>query len=395
MKEPTTVQARLWTRNFILLSASNLLMFSAFYFLIPILPVYIVEELKGNKAQVGMALASFTLAALLVRPLTGVTIDGIGRRIIFLVSLMVFSLVFNLYVMASSLLFLVLLRFFHGLSWGITSTTGGTVVVDIIPPSRRGEGISVYGLSFTLAMAVGPMIGMIIWQQKHYDLVFISGAVLSLMGWILAVMVNYPLFIPVNNGKIIWKKLLEYKAIPVSINLLLLNITYGGIISFVAIYAKEIGVSKPGMFFVLYAVGVASSRMWAGKIFDHQGPRNLITLGALIMASGFAFFGLWKTVPGFFAASLLLGLGGGVMMPTFQAMANNLVQSNRRGVANSTLFTALDLGIGLGMVLTGLVSEKIGLDHTFLIDSFICLLALAFFYIWIFPHYLRHRILSS
>lgn len=392
MSETAKVKAHLWTRNFILLSLANFLMFTAFYFLIPILPVYITAELGGNKSLVGVILATYTLAALIMRPLTGVAVDTVGRRMIFLVGMIIFTLMFNLYILASSIMLLLILRFIHGLAWGVTNTAGNTLVVDIIPPSRRGEGIGIYGLSFTIAMAIGPLLAILILQGSHYKLVFFCGFLMSLLGWLLATSVKYPVYLPLNGGKMKLKRLLEKRAVPVSVNLLILNVTYGGIITFIALYAKEVGVPNPGMFFLLYAIGVSFSRAGAGRIFDRHGPDYLVGVGSLILAFGFVLISLWKTVPGFYIASLLLGFGGGVIMPTFQAMVNNLIEPQRRGAANSTLFTALDLGIGTGMILTGLIAEVLSLTSAFLICSFIILAGLVVYLTWAGPHYKKHQI---
>ncbi|MCX6271840.1 MAG: MFS transporter [Bacteroidetes bacterium] len=392
MTEGKPVKARLWTRNFILLSFANFLMFTAFYFLVPILPIYVVEVLKGKNSLVGLILASYTLAALIIRPFTGVTIDALGRRLIFLVSFIIFTLLFNLYIVATSVALLLALRFMHGFAWGVTSTAGNTLIVDMVPPSRRGEGIGIFGLSFTLAMAVGPLLGMLILNQNHYSLLFFSGFLLSLAGWILATQARYPGYVPLNGGKVKLKGLLEKKAVPVSLNLLTLNITYGGLISFITLYGKEIGIKNPGLFFFLYAIGVSVSRSSAGRIFDKKGPATLVGVGNVIVATGFILLASWKSVPGYFIAALLLGFGGGVIMPTFQAMVNNMIEPYRRGAANSTMFTALDLGIGLGMVTIGFLSQWTNLTIAFLCCSLLCILSLIYFFTLVLPHYKKCKI---
>lgn len=382
----------LWTRSFVLLGLANFLMFTAFYFLIPVLPVYIEDVLGGKKSTVGLLLASYTLAALIIRPLTGVVIDGKGRRRIYIFTMVVFALCFNGYLVASSLLILMIIRFLHGLTWGITTTSGNTLIVDIIPQSRRGEGISIYGLSFTVAMAIGPLLGLTLFHNSRYNLVFISSFVLALAGWILTLFVKYPVYKPLNGGKIDLTGLLEKRAVPVSLTLLILNITYGGIISFIALYAKEINIPNPGIFFLLYALGVFVTRVGSRRIFDTSGPTFLVAIGTFTFSLGFLLISTWKTIPGFYISAFLLGFGGGVISPTFQAMVNNLIEPHRRGAANSTLFTALDLGIGIGMVLIGLLGEIIGLAYSYLICSLIALCGAVFFFSYVLPHYKKYRI---
>jgi MFS family permease len=383
----------LWTRNFILLGVANFLVFTAFYFLIPILPVYIDDVLGGSESTVGLVLAAYTLAALVIRPLTGVILDGKGRRRIYIFSMFFFALFFNGYIVASSIIILLINRFIHGFTWGISTTSGNTLAVDIIPASRRGEGISYYGLSVTIAMSIGPLLGMTLFHGSHYTLVFLSSCVIALTGWILTLLVHYPVYKPETEGNLlVIKNLLEKRALPVSVTILIMNITYGGVLTFVALYAKEIGVPNPGMFFLFYALGIFISRITTGKIFDHHGPPYLVGVASIFLIAGFIMLASLKTVPGFFASAFILGFGGGVVFPTFQAMVNNLIEPHRRGAANSTLFTALDIGIGLGMVFIGYLAETIGYANAYLICSIIILLALILFFSWVMPHYKNNRI---
>ncbi|MHC1708637.1 MAG: MFS transporter [Bacteroidales bacterium] len=382
----------LWTRNFILLGSANFLMFTAFYFLIPILPVYIENVLGGSKSTVGLLLAAYTLAALMIRPLTGVVIDGKGRRRIYIFTMVIFALFFNAYLLATSVMLLLIIRLLHGFAWGITTTSGNTLVVDIIPPTRRGEGISIYGLTFTVAMAIGPLIGITLLHGTHYNLVFISSFLMALSGWILTLFVKYPVYKPVNGGKLDLTGLMEKSAIPVSMTILIMNITYGGVISFIALYAKELGVTNPGMFFLFYAGGVFISRAGSGRVFDNYGPTLLVASGALLLSVGFFLISTWKTIPGFFTSAFLLGFGGGVIYPTLQAMVNNLIEPHRRGAANSTLFTALDIGIGTGMILIGFLAETIGLSMAFMISSGIVLSGGIYFFTYVLPHYKKNKI---
>jgi MFS family permease len=189
-----------------------------------------------------------------------------------------------------------------------------------------------------------------------------------------------------------WSKLINTTSVPVSIMLLILNITYGGIISFIALYGKEIGIPNPGIFFLVYAAGIALTRFFAGKIFDNYGPRLLMISGTLVLALGFPILALVKNNFGFLLSAWLMGMGGGVLMPALQSMVNNMVSHRNRGAANSTLFTALDLGIGIGMVLIGFISEHFGLTVSFLSCTGIVLAAFVYYIVYVEKHYLQRKI---
>ncbi len=381
----------LWTRSFTLLALANLLMAVAFYFMLPILPVYLEDVIGAGKGEIGIVLAFYTIAALIIRLFAGWAIDTYGRKRIYLVSYILFSLLFIGYPLAFSIILFMLLRFVHGLTWGALTTTSSTLAVDIIPSPRRGEGIGFFGLSMTIGMAIGPLIAILIAGDSRYFTLFISAIFITMLGVTLAFMVKYPKFnINKIQKKISAKNLIAKPAIPISLNMMLIMFTYGGILSFIALYAKEIGISNSGPFFLVLSIGIGLSRIGSGKFFDRNGPLLVTVIGCLFLIAGFPVLALYANAIGFHIAALIIGLGFGVIMPTFQAMINNVVPQERRGAANSTFLTSFDLGIGLGMIGTGLLSEWFGFKTTFLVSSGVNFAAVLYFLIYSSKHYHRN-----
>ena len=382
---------KLWTRSFILIGIANLLMAIAFYFLLPTLPIYLKEKLGATSGQVGLVLAFYTVAALLIRPFVGYAIDTFGRKIIYLLSFVVFSVLFMGYTLAVSIGLMIVIRFIHGLTWGSLSTSGATIAVDLIPPSRRGEGISLFGLSMTIAMALGPLVALSILGSTDYIWVFAVASGISIVGLILALSITFPPYKALTvNQPFSFKRLIEKTSIPLSLNVLVITISYGGILSFSALYGKEVGVDNSGLFFLLLSIGIGVSRFFSGNIFDKIGPYRIVIIGALLLICGFPVLWILPNIYGFHIAAVIIGLGFGIIMPTFQAMVNNLVSPDRRGAANSTYFTCFDLGIGIGMMFIGFISEKIGLGRAFLICSIVECIALLVFIIYSFKFYKKH-----
>jgi MFS family permease len=388
-----------WTRNFVLVSIANLLMSIAFYFLIPTLPIYLETVMGVSRGYVGLVLAAYTIAALLIRPLTGMAVDRKGRKIIYLISFLLFSMLFSIYVAAATLAIMLVIRVVHGFTWGISTTAGSTLVVDIIPPARRGEGLGVFGLSMTIAMAIGPMFGLWLSASGDYPRLFIGASLLSLAGFILVLFVKFPKYTaPASAEGLWWKRLLEPTAFPASLNYLIVMISYGGMLSFISIYAHEIGIKNPGFFFLVYAIGIFLSRLFAGRLFDRHGPFWIAIAGLTLLSAGFPILAFIKSYEGFFISSFILGFGSGIIMPTFQAMVNNLAGPQHRGGANSTLFTALDLGIGLGMISMGVSSQLLGLTYSFVACGVLNLIALVLFINYTQRHYfhiLEKKVLSD
>lgn len=373
--------------NFVLVFFASLLVFTAFYIMLPTLPVFLTRELKIDEGQTGLILAVYTLAALLIRPFTGFMIDRYGRKLFYIPSLLLFALIFIGYPLAGAFAMILIVRFTHGLVWGVATTTGSTLIVDILPSERRGEGIGLYGLAMTIPMAMGPFTGLQLTQNNNYTLMFLCAGALAFAGFLVTLFIKYPEVPLSGKTAFSFRSLLESTSLPVTFNLLIVNISYGGLVSFVSLYALKTGIGHTGIFFIVFAGGITLARIYMGKIFDRHGPKALATGGILLLAIGHVMLGIIINTTGFMIAGFLLGLGSGVVFPTFQAMVNNLVPPQRRGAANSTLFSGLDLGIGLGMLITGFLAHAIGLPDTFLIFGALNIIALVYFLLISLTHY--------
>ncbi|OFY12244.1 MAG: hypothetical protein A2X11_12790 [Bacteroidetes bacterium GWE2_42_24] len=382
----------LWTRNFVLLTLSGFFLSLAFYLLIPTLPVFMVEVLGADKSRVGWVVAIYTLAALLIRPFTGYAVDHYGRKYILLVSLAVFAVLLGFHLLVTTLMQLLIVRFLHGLAWGATTTANSTLIVDIIPENRRGEGIGIYGLAIPLAMAFGPLAGLWLMADGNYSRLFGVGTAVAAGAYLLTQLMHFPQFVRHQPGGISVARLFAFKALPVSIAMMILMMSYGGVISFVTLYTLELGLGSAGIFFTVYAVGLSISRLSSGKIFDRKGPGFIAPLGLILVTIGISLLWIMHNYTGFMLAGLSIGLGYGIIFPTFQAMVNNLVAPWRRGAANSTLFTALDLGIGIGAIITGYLASLVGLVNAFGILAIITSTGLIWYLAVVQPHYRRNRV---
>ena len=387
------MEQKIWNKKFILLILSNLLICITYYSLISALPIYISEELHANKSIVGLVLASYIVASVLIRPFSGFALDKFGRKTILLSSLLLYALIFCGYAFAATILFLLVLRFAHGFTWGITTIAGNTNIVDIIPDSKRGEGLGYYGLSTTMGMALGPIIGLFIMHSWGYYVMFFTGAFISLISFGCASFVKYPPYKPTEeNHHFSWPKLFEIQSILPSLNLTIIQITYGGLLTFIALYGHEIGIRNASGFFLIYALGIASSRIISGKEFDKRGPRYILTFCISLLIIGFLFLALVKNPIGFYGSAIILGFGNGVIFPTFQTMVNNLSKPTRRGAANSTLYTGLDLGMGLGMIIMGIISQHTSITFAFIVSAVICLIGLIYFVTLSLGHYEKRKL---
>jgi MFS family permease len=371
---------KMWNRDFILLTFSNFFMCITYYALISALPVYLVNELHAGKSQVGLVLAAYTIASVIIRPFSGFALDKFGRRTVFLIALIIYTGLFVGYLIAIGIAALIFLRFAQGLTWGVTTISGSTIAVDIIPTAQRGEGIGYFALSTTMGMSVGPVVGAFIIHHGGYSELFFSALFISLASLILAYLIRLPKRLTTKRDiEFNIHNLFHKKSVLPSINLLVIMTTYGGLLSFIALFGREIGIENTSLFFLIFAIGIASSRITAGKTFDRKGPQGILTLCLSLMIVGFPWLAWGHNLLAFYSSALIIGFGIGVVFPTFQTIVNNLANSENRGAANSTLYTALDLGMGLGMIVSGLIAQYFSIAAVFLISSLVCAAGLVFF----------------
>jgi len=354
-----TNEVSLWTKEFIGITISNLFLFLSFQMLIPTLPVY-VEESGGDELAIGLVIGIFTISALLTRPFAGKGLDTVGRKKILVIGMIIFVLSVAGYYWFATVFLILVVRFIHGIGWGMATTTLGTMISDIIPAARRGEGMGYYGLSSTLAMALAPMVGIWVMNEFGFGILFLTATIFGLLSIILFLCVPYqeP---QMKQEKVaqfsLWKGLVEPKALFPSLLVLLLGVTYGGIVSFITLFGADVGIRNVGWFFLFNALMVMIVRPVAGKLFDRKGHKWVLYPGAFFSIIGLILLSYTTTVSTLIAASVFYGIGFGAIQPSLQAWTINRVSPQRRGTANGTFFSGFDLGIGAGAMLLGIIAR--------------------------------------
>jgi MFS family permease len=355
---------RLWTKPFILMTIGNLFLFNAFYMLYPTLPLFI-KQIGGNESQVGLAMGAFMLSAVIFRPIVGGLLDRFGRRPFIIWGLLLFTLVMYMYDWVGGIVVLMGLRILHGMSWAVSTTATMTAITDMIPSTRRGEGMGWFSTSMTLAMAIGPMFGIWVTQNLSYNALFLFAVVLSAAALLLTLGAKMPFRQQAGVRKI---ELFEKSVLPVAASVFFLFIAYGGITTFVPLFAESIQVNS-GAFFLAFAATLAISRPISGKFSDRYGeifvivPALVTTICALIVLS------LSTGLIGVLISAFLYGIGFGSAQPALQAATIRQARPDRLGVANATISTANDLGIGLGAIMLGWVSQYTSYQVLFAVSA--------------------------
>lgn len=394
---------RLFTRNYILVCLSAFLMSFSFFILVPTLPLYLKDTFDIGQTLVGVVLSCYVVAVLSVRPIAGFVADTLPRKSVYVVAYAVFVASFTGYFFITQTLALfILLRIFHGFSFGMLTTAGNTLVIDVMPSSRRGEGLGYYGVTNNLAMAFGPMAGLFVIASGSYTMLFLTSLITGAIGLILASIVRAPRkVLEKTEFKLSADRFFLKEGIRACFAFFLLAMPYGMTTSYMALYAREVGITQSaGLFFTVMAAGLIASRLHSGKRVDRGFVTETIRLGICI-----AFFGAmgeallsvvagWSISAGYllyFLTAFLFGYGYGTMFPAYNTLFINLAPNSRRATANATYLTGWDVGIGCGMLFGGMLAEG-GYEHCYMLGAVLVVVALLFFVRVVTPHFQLHKL---
>ena len=397
---------RLWNRNYCKVMAANFTLFFAFYVLTPLLPLYLAEHFGAPKDIIGLVLSGYSITALLFRPFSGYMVDSFPRKTVLMVCFGTFAIFFAGYLAASTLLLFTIVRTLHGGPFGALTVSNSTVAIDVLPSSRRTEGIGYYGLSNNLAMAIAPTIGIFLYRLTHnFDLIFWLALIIACLGWLIDSTVELerkPSPLSTLHSPLSWDRFFLLRGWLLGVNMVAFGFSFGVLSNYLAIYGKEtLGITGgTGTYFMLCAVGLILSRLQGGKALREGRLTRHAAQGMVISLIGYTLFILgptlathlqWSMFNGqwsmfnvqssmfivqssmfnvqcsmfYYSSALLIGLGNGHMWPAFQNMTINVASNNQRGTANSTILISWDVGMGLGILLGGVIAEHFGYAAAF------------------------------
>lgn len=378
----------LYTINFVLITLSTFALFTSFYFLLVTLPLYVLK-LGGSKSEIGLIIGVFTISAVLSRPHLGRAVDTHGRKTILIAGLLIFLVCMLLYNYTTNVISLLMLRVFHGIGWGAATTAAITLIADIAPMHRRGEAMGVYGMAANVAMAIGPILGVLLLNVSNFFTLFIVCGVIALISLLLILPVAE---ITVEHPK---TSLFSRKAIFPAILMFIFTLTYGSLVSFLPLFTQERDIQPsqfftylygfptkeltPAIFFTVFAITVIFVRVVAGKISDIKGRGFVIIPGMLSGALGLLVLSKADSLWLFLIAAVIYGLGFGSVHPAVTALLVDRVDEHNRGAAMGTFSAAFDLGIGTGAILLGIVLQLKGFTIMYSMAGMIVLIGAIWF----------------
>jgi MFS family permease len=358
-----------------------------YYYLLVTLPIYLIEDLQGPKSQAGLIVTVFFIAAIIVRPFAGQWIFSFGIKKVFRGALIIYLVSSLLYFFATSLSSLLFLRILHGIGFGMITTTAGTIVANIVPEKRKGEGMGYYGLMINISMAIGPFLGLTAMYNWGIGTMFTISLASVILGTFTGLFISLPKEDKKDKKNNTKKKgidldhLFERSALRISFVGLFFALIYSSIISFVSVYADDIQLSDiASYFFIVYAIVLILTRPFTGRIFDRYGANIIMYPAILFFAIGMLTLSQATNAFLFLLSAACIGLGWGTIFPSSQTIAVQLAHSSRRGVATATFLSTLDIGIGIGSLIVGFIGADIGYSALYFYFSILGLLGIFVYY---------------
>ena len=396
-EENIEVRPKLFTGNYLKVWIANFMMYFSFYFVTPLLPLYLRDVFDADKAMIGLVLSGYSVAALAIRFFSGYIVDRFSRKKVLLIGYASFALFFLGYYLTGSIILFAVIRTLHGAPFGLTSVSSNTVAIDVLPSQRRGEGIGYWGLSNNFAMAVGPSLSLMLYHHfNSYNLLFTVSLVVALLGLLINTFVDCKYRPPImDKKKMSLDRFLLLEGWSQGICIAFIAMSYGILSTYIAIYSQDVLniTTGTGTFFMLFAFGLIMSRFVGVQALSKGFEVRNATYGVIVVAIGYLMFALWQNLYGYYISAVVIGFGQASMYPAVQTMFLKMTTNDKRGTANATILTSWDLGVGLGIIFGGYVAEHLGgYNSAFLVSAAVSILSLMFFLLYAKKDYLKKEL---
>jgi len=378
---------RLWTKDFIVVSTTNFLIYLVFFLLMVIMASYAVDKYHATTGTGGLVSGIFIIGILIGRLGTGHIIEDVGSRRVLVIGTLLYIITSTLYFAAINLPLLILMRFLHGFAFGVANTATGTIAAQIIPRGRHGEGIGYYSMSQILATALGPYLGIVLSQRVDFKMIFLIASLVAAISFAISFVVSQPSYKPPKQVKTKTVKqfqiseFLEFRAIPISIIVLIVGFGYSVVLSFLSLYSRQLCLEEAAsFFFLIYAIVVIFSRPFSGRLLDARGANFVVypcilffSIGMLVLSQ--ATYGITLLLSG-----AIIGLGYGNFLSCGQAISVKSTSPNRFGLATATYYMFLDIGFGVGPYLFGSLVPVTGYRGLYFVMAMVILSTTLLYY---------------
>jgi MFS family permease len=371
---------RLFTSDFVLATLANFANAFGIQMLVATMPVYVIN-LGGTQTDAGLVSGSLAFAALLFRPFMGWLTDAWRRRPLVLIGTSCYGLASLVYLMAGSIPFLLLGRFVNGFGLSCYTTASGAYLADIAPLRRRAEAMGLFSAAQAVGIVIGPFVGFVVIGASGFPTLFLFSAGLAFMAFFISLFARERRQ-PWEIKRRPWSPrtgIVAIEALPVAWIVLCMGMGLGSISAFISIFAQSRNFQNPGFYFMVQAIALLVCRAFIGRLTDRYGRAVIIVPGIILMAMALAVLPMAHTFLHFVISAALFGMGFGSAQPAAMALLIDRVRPEQRGLATSTYFTGFDVGISIGSLLLGVVSQHLGFGVMWPISAVCTLLGLAGF----------------
>jgi MFS family permease len=395
---------RIWTKSFFVVCMSSFFMFLTFYILATAFPLYVKDSLNGNQQQMGLAITIYVIGGVLIRPFSGQWVDRFGKKKMAVIGMVIFLIACVCYFGSKGIFLFLVIRLIHGMSYAVASTATSTVASTLVPDSRQGEGMGYFSMFMSIAMVVGPALGLFLWRDKNINVLLLAVCAIAALSLLFTAGMRMPQLRQSTSERVLnlepikkrkgmrWSDFIEPKALPISLLGFILAFSYSSLSGFISSFTAEIHQSHvTSYFFVAFAIIIVLFRPIIGKVFDKYNEHLLAYPGILLFAIGMLLLSQAHSGTVILMAGVIMGVGYGALIPCFQTLAMKLAPGHRRGAAMGTFFLLFDLGYGLGSYFMGLIASFTDYRMMYVVAGFITLLSVAVYYL--FHHRPRAKLL--
>ncbi|QSB51946.1 MFS transporter [Leuconostoc falkenbergense] len=371
------MEEKLFNKGFLTITIINFIVYLVYYLMMVIIAVVAHDQLHASFGQAGLASGIYIIGTLIARLIMGKELELIGRKRVARWGAILYLITTIAYLAVPTIAVLDGVRLLNGFAYGMTSTALNAIVTEFIPEKRKGEGINYYGLGTSLAAAIGPFIGLLLLNATSFQFIVILSAILIGISMValFAVKINNVTLSAAHLAELkSWKvsSFIEFKVLLIAGIGFLMGLSYSSVLAFLASYAETLHlVAISSFFFVVYAGIVTLTRPMSGRIFDRFGENYVMYPSYLFLAFGLVILAFAHNGFVLLLSGAFIGLGYGTFMSNGQAVTLKLVTSHRIGIALSTYFIGLDLGLGVGPYVLGALHNALSFRELYLVSAVI------------------------
>lgn len=352
----------LLTRDFMLLAAADLAYFTGVGVAVLLLPRWTTGPVGAGEAGAGLAFGAFAVTALVCRPFAGRLADRHGRRWLLVGGAALCAAGMALLPFVTSLGAVVVVRLGQGVAEAAFFVAGFALLADLAPPERLGEAISYNSLGLYLGLALGPPLGAWVLEWLGFLVAWEVSAALVALAMVLAWLIDEP---HRERSVVGHGALLHRRSVPVALAFLASLAAVSGFVAFGALHAERIGFENAGVPMLAYGLVVVACRVVFARLPDRLPPLPLAATSLTVIGAGLVLMARLGSPGGFLLGVVVMSVGVAFATPALFTAVFAGVAPSERGAASGTASAAIDLALGLGPVLAGVLAEASGIPAAF------------------------------